>query len=714
MRAFAAVLASLALAAPAVAAGPNIVVISLPQGMVQTIGGGGAADSFTIANVGDAPATVAFQQNGSFFTISASGAVVAPGATQTITIHGLTQNAQAISAGSVTITGSGAPLSGISVPVRLMAGPVPAGTVNMQSSVGGIILTGTASQQHAASVSFHNSGNVQMQGMAVGDAAWLVPQTDFVTVGQNQNGQASFAVDETKRPDAGAPMGGVPGNLSLRFFSGNATAQSVSVSIVDVVRPDIVPAEPAPLAPGELALFIPALSSRSGVTSDFYLAGNHGDTAVRDVKLFFSQAVAGSASLLAAIAQPPSTPALWFPSIVGSVFGSAQQAGSIQLRGSPAPAVSVAAIQVAAPGDGRLFSSPLPLIRSDRSAGPDETLLVTGVEKSSTLSTTLYLQETSGTNTSVQTDFFDASGAAVGTRRVDSVAAFRSIEIPDAVPAGARSVRFTNLGAGRIGAAAVTSDNATLSSWPLVDSARSSPPGTSVWVIPAIAPPGIGAQMEVFVSNGSTSSASFTLDDFQPLPPSSRRHAVHSSALISATTLAPLQTSRSVVTPSNSLLSITAPAQAMTASARMIMTAPGTIGSFGASFPVVPLSKALATSQGMRFTGVDDTQLGARSSLVLAEVGGAATTVRVTLHYIFVAGTAVSAQAISMKDFTLASGQLIVVPNLASAVIGSLRDSLGDLRNMQVDIDVTGGAGKVLPFVESIDNSSGDIMVRAD
>ena len=63
---------------------------------------------------------------------------------------------------------------------------------------------------------------------------------------------------------------------------------------------------------------------------------------------------------------------------------------------------------------------------------------------------------------------------------------------------------------------------------------------------------------------------------------------------------------------------------------------------------------------------------------------------------------------------SLSAGQMLIVSNLASNVIGSQRDSLGDLRNMQVDVDVTDGSGRVLPFIESVDNASGDIMVRTD
>ena len=33
---------------------------------------------------------------------------------------------------------------------------------------------------------------------------------------------------------------------------------------------------------------------------------------------------------------------------------------------------------------------------------------------------------------------------------------------------------------------------------------------------------------------------------------------------------------------------------------------------------------------------------------------------------------------------------------------------------MQVDVDVIGGSGRILPFVEGFDATSGNIMVRAE
>jgi hypothetical protein len=159
----------------------------------------------------------------------------------------------------------------------------------------------------------------------------------------------------------------------------------------------------------------------------------------------------------------------------------------------------------------------------------------------------------------------------------------------------------------------------------------------------------------------------------------------------------------------------------VTASGRVTLSSSG--ATFGSSLPAVPASAALASGQGKRFTGVDDASAKSiaakvpqtyRSTLMLIETAGQTATVRVTLTYTFIAGFTVSSVGVSSHDFTVAPNEMLTIPDLARAVIGTQRDAFGDLRNMQVDVDVVGGSGKVLPFVESVDNGSGDMMVRAE
>jgi hypothetical protein len=42
------------------------------------------------------------------------------------------------------------------------------------------------------------------------------------------------------------------------------------------------------------------------------------------------------------------------------------------------------------------------------------------------------------------------------------------------------------------------------------------------------------------------------------------------------------------------------------------------------------------------------------------------------------------------------------------------RSSFGDLWNTQVDVQVLSGSGLVLAFIQSVDNGSGDVLMRID
>ena len=143
--------------------------------------------------------------------------------------------------------------------------------------------------------------------------------------------------------------------------------------------------------------------------------------------------------------------------------------------------------------------------------------------------------------------------------------------------------------------------------------------------------------------------------------------------------------------------------------------------SFGSSLPAVPASAALASGQGKRFTGVDDssartvaaaTPATYRSTLMLIETAGQSATVRVTLRYNFIAGATVSSQGVSSRDFSIGANQMLTIADLARSIIGAQRDAFGDLRNMQVDVDVTDGSGRLLPFIESVDNATARDFVR--
>jgi hypothetical protein len=56
----------------------------------------------------------------------------------------------------------------------------------------------------------------------------------------------------------------------------------------------------------------------------------------------------------------------------------------------------------------------------------------------------------------------------------------------------------------------------------------------------------------------------------------------------------------------------------------------------------------------------------------------------------------------------------MAINDLALDIIGASRPSIGDIRNATLDIDVVSGTGRVVPFVMSVDNGSGDLLVRTE
>jgi hypothetical protein len=144
-------------------------------------------------------------------------------------------------------------------------------------------------------------------------------------------------------------------------------------------------------------------------------------------------------------------------------------------------------------------------------------------------------------------------------------------------------------------------------------------------------------------------------------------------------------------------------------------------GVFGSALPVFVTSAALQTGQSRRFAGLDDAGRSTvdaqtpgtyRTNLGLIESSGQAVVVRLTLRYTFGTGTKTSAQGLSNITVTVPANTFVMVNQIGAAIIGASRGGYGDLRNMQLDVEVVSGAGRVSPFMQTIDNDSGDSAIR--
>lgn len=54
------------------------------------------------------------------------------------------------------------------------------------------------------------------------------------------------------------------------------------------------------------------------------------------------------------------------------------------------------------------------------------------------------------------------------------------------------------------------------------------------------------------------------------------------------------------------------------------------------------------------------------------------------------------------------------VSTRSRSVIGPQRDNYADFRSMRVEVEVVSGDGQVLPFIQAVDNGTGDVTVRSE
>jgi len=706
---------------------PNVVVTQFPTGILQAVGQSGATDHYTLQNSGSTDTDVTLAQNGNFFTQSPVSFHLAAGASRIITV---TANAQPAG------TYEGTAISGnLTIPIRLLVAAPPAGTVSPQL-VGSTRLETVATigqNQGSGSATFTNNGTATLVGLAVSDVPWMTPQSGVITIPPGRTVAISYAIDRTKRLDGGA-VGGAKCTLSLRFLTGSGagkwaspldtpSSSTVSVPLVDVVKPGVAPGTPPPLLSGEVAFFVPGISSKSTANGDLLLA-NRGTASISDLKMFFggSGAAATQVSALGAIA---ANAGITFPSVVKNVFGAASLTGSLQLRSSQLTNVSIATVQVNTTSAASSYATALPILRSDRGAHAGDAIFLAGVAKNGTRSTNLELQEMSGNAVTVATDFLDANGNVLSSRS-DNLGGFAFVEVSDAVPTGAVTARV-RVAAGTsavVGAYAIVVDSLTNDSFTVTDLLTSANAST---LVAPLFPPASGSPVQsIGFTNVTTSpltvtaTAVTTAGHHRAAP---HAFSVATNAAASTTFTLPPGGFASFVPSGSGYVKLDAAAGALRASATYAAPVNGSGNAIGSGMPVLANVLALANGAAKRFAGVDDaspatvlraTPATYRTNLMLIETAGQNATARVTLRFSFIASSLTSATATVSKDFDLSANGSIVINDLARSVLGIERDTLGDLRNMQVDVSVVAGSGRVVPLLESIDNATNDVTVRND
>jgi len=703
---------------------PVVSVTSYPSGMLQAAGASDAGvDKFSLTNLGKVATRITLDKSGTFFTQSPSVFDLAAGATQVVTITATTQAAGKYDGASLP-TGAGVP-DGLAIPVRLFVAVAPAGSVAPTFAVARTEVSAPANENPSGSVSFSNKGTGTLQGILTSDAAWLIPQSNNVAIDAGGTNEVKFTTNRALRPDAASLAGAAVATLTLSYLDFGAgkglqpldttpAHASISVTIVDVVKAGATPASPPPLASNETAFFIAGLTQTPRSSGDILLS-IAGDS-IADLKLFLG--APGTTSILGSIDQLAPNAGLALPSIMQSIFASNATTGTVQARSASLTRVTLAGVQTNTANTFGSFITALPSFRSDRAANPGDIIYLAGVEKSATSSTTVVVQEVAGFAATARADYLGPSGNVVISRDGLTIGAFSLLSLPDAVPSGAVAVRLTNTSTtgARINAYASVIDAITNDSWTVVDPLLSASAAADVIVPLPEVPSGVSATNELFLLNPGSSAL-----DVSILTQSNneRRRAVRPNALLNAVTIGPGQTLVRTISGAPGFVRITAP-RGLAASARAVQTVPGRSGSFGTALPVMAAGTAMTTGDSRRFASVDDASKAKaaalapatyRSNVGLIETSGQVTVVKLTLRYTFSAGSKTSAQGLSSATVQVPANRLLMVDDIARAVIGPSRDDYGDLRNMQLDVGVVSG-GRIIPFLQTIDNGSGDSAIR--
>ena len=711
---------------------PRVVLSAFPRGFVQQPDQGGGTDRFTLSNVGEAATTVTLATTANFFTLTPAVVELAPGESRTVTINGLPQPA-GVYGGTIGFSGAGVLARGVLV--RMLSAAAPAGLVRAKATRARAEVRSAPGQSASGTVQFSNDGAVPLVGVAVSDVEWIVPSSSIVVIPPGQTVNVPFDADIDKRPDREAPLGAVSGTISLVFPRGASSepaiagagpsTSTVSVSLVYVVQPGVTPGVPAPLAEGELARFAPGLPNRSNAKGDLLLSNSLTNASLDPIQLFLQGGGAPTQSTTISQLLPNSSVAL--PGLVGSVFGGTVQSGAVQVRGVDVSKASIAAIMSNTTSPAGTYATALPVFRSDRSAGPNGSIVLTGIVQSTTVATELFVQETSGKSGSFRVESLDSVGNVLASRPSEAIGAFGFAEVRDVVPAGTVAARIINTAtSGTLAGYGLVSNAATGDGWAVTDPAAGS--GTDeIYVVPVLHA-GNGAVTLLHTTNRGSETVSVSIDVVGS--GSGRRRIVGhgaratspaSSTTKTTSTLFPLQTQTTTLVSSSGWVRVSAPAASITAAARSTVSNGASV--WGGSLPVVPFSDAMRAGDTKRFAGVDDAAAASRdgavpatfrTNLLLVEASGQEAVVRVTLQFAFSGGSLASSSARVSRDYTVAANQALLVGDLARNVVGTSRDSFGDLRDMIVDVEVLSGTGRVIPFVQSFDNGSGDMIVRAE
>lgn len=710
---------------------PNIIVGSFPDGLAQETGIGDATETFTIVNTGGAAGQFFLLRGATFFNVSPTSGTLQPGETATVTLTGIAHPA-GLYEGSVEVTGDGV-APGTVVPVRLISAnrpstpPRPRPAANRVDVIGSEV-TGVAR--------FVNEGTGTLRGVVTSDVPWIQPTVAIVDAPGGATVDVPFLIHPARRPAGVSAAGTLAiqyllspiGKSAVEGHESPGTSKTL-VTVVSTVPPPAAPGVIPPLVDGEVALFATGVGRLQGSVglylSDLTLTSLDRVNALPEVRLFYTPV--GGATSTAAVESVSPQLSTALGDLVRGVFQADGQSGSLQIRAADVNRLSAAANIINSSNPAGTFGTAIPILRSDRAAIPGETLVIPGIRKNASGHTNVWLQEGSGTGARVRVTAFDEGGALTSEQTVD-LPPFGAAQLVDPFPTGTAAIRLAHAdgSSGSFLGYATPVDRSSGDFWAVTDWARQTGTAPDDTVVLPVAGSVRGAnntdfRTDVALTAGGTGAASLRLRYLDRSGTSQERTVdivPFGSVLYEDVT----RTLFGIDGDALGYLVATPLSGSFHASARTYNLVAGSGATYGTSVPALPLAAAIGFGQSRRFGGVDDADDSTvaegrpgttRTNFGLVEVAGAPATVRVTLTYL-VPSSLVTAIGSGSATIELAPNQFVLTSRIASAILGNFRRSFGDLRNLQVDFEVVNGAGRVLPFLSSTDNGTGDSILRTE
>lgn len=715
-----------------------VAVTARPSGMLQ-LPGQTATDSYTLTNFGGSSTTIRLSQVGEFFSQAPLEFTLAPRASQIVTLTAPPQ-ADGNRKGQSVPTGEGV-AAGMSIPVFLLTAARPAGSPDAQAERNRIDLATPPDEVPLGVLRFTNRGSGTVRGILVSDAPWIVPDVEFAVIEPGQTGSFTFRVSRLLRPrDTGTAQGrlaliyleGAPGKLrSLLRRAISSTpppgTKTTLVTVTDTVKPTVSAATIPPLPSDQIAFFVPGVGhlqlGDTTVTTDVSILNADSLATLDQLQIFLTTGAGSSQTSFSALAADQT---LKLADVTKSVFNSENQVGSLQLRTGNVGTVSVSAALSVDTTDGARGTA-VPVFRSDKRVAANESLYLAGLSKGASSRTDLYLQEMAGQSATGTIEFLSAAGATVGSAPV-TLQPYAAIQWIDSVPEGAVAAVVTNTSTtgGTLQAYATPVDLVTNDSWSVADWSRQYGYSVGEPVVIPIAGKlhglsGSAYQTDLAILNSGLSPASGTLSYFPEVGPAVER-LLSFGPRESRSFTDVIANLFQLPEPTVGYLVFTPAGGSFVATSRTYRLVSGEGPAFSAAVPALALSSALGLGEIRKISGIEDSTLAtsrsgkpgtARTNFGMLETAGAAVTVRATLRYTAVEGSA-SAVGVSSRDYALQPRQFLMMSSLTNAILQERRGEFGDLSDIQVDFEVIDGAGRVMVFLSTLDNATSDAIVRTE